>query len=156
MNIDIFNGVTGLIGKIADKIWPDPLERAKQQVRLMELQQAGEFKQIDAMLEAARQQTDVNKQEAAHGSLFVAGWRPFVGWVCGTSLAYTFIGQPFITFMCVIGGLDFDPSRLPDLNNGELMTVLLGMLGLGGLRTYEKSQGVEGARTPKVEKGKAK
>lgn len=148
MNPILFGGIADLLGKVADKIWPDPLERAKQQVRLVELQQAGEFKQVDAMLEAARQQTDVNKQEAAHGSMFVAGWRPFVGWVCGTSLAYTFVAQPLVQFLCVVGGLTFDPSLLPTLGTDELVTVLLGMLGLGGLRTYEKFRGVEGSRTP--------
>ena len=150
-------GLPELLGKVADKIWPDPLERAKNQLTVAQLQQAGEFKQIDAMLAAAAQQTDTNKVEAAHGSLFVAGWRPFVGWVCGTSLAYTFIAQPFLTFAFIVSGVDFDPSTLPTLNSGELMTVLLGMLGLGGLRTYEKYQGVEGSRTPapaKVEKKK--
>lgn len=150
--IPIISGIVDLLGKAAERIWPDPLERAKQQARLLELQQAGEFKQIDAMLEAAGQQTRINEQEAAHGSLFVAGWRPFIGWTCGVSLAYTFIFQPFIQFLAVIGGLDFDAKLLPVLNSGELMTVLLGMLGLGGLRTYEKFKGVEGQRTPVVKK----
>lgn len=135
--------VLDLVGKVAERIWPDPLERAKNQLRLMELEQAGEFKQIDAMLEAARQQTEINKEEARHGSLFVAGWRPFVGWVCGSSLAYTFILQPLVQFLVVLYGVDFDAAELPTLDMGELMTVLLGMLGLGGLRTYEKFKGVE-------------
>lgn len=149
---DIFGagGLAVLLGKVADKIWPDPTERARQQVRLLELDRAGEFKQIDAMIEAGRQQAAVNQQEAAHGSIFVAGWRPFIGWVCGTSLAYTFVLQPLVQFLCVMNAVTFDPALLPVLNSGELMTVLLGMLGLGGLRTYEKFKGVEGSRTPSV------
>lgn len=140
VNLDVFNGVSSLIGKIADKIWPDPLERAKQQVRLLELEQAGEFKQIDAMLEAARQQTDINKAEAAHASVFVSGWRPAVGWVCVATLACNFIAVPLLAWASTV----IDPSipAPPRLEMAELFQVLLGMLGLGGLRTYERLQGV--------------
>ena len=93
--------------------------------------------------EAALAQVEVNKAEAVHRSTFVAGWRPFIGWVCGVALAYHFIIVPMLTFVLVtfqITGLH--PSDLPKFDMDSLMTVLLGMLGLGGLRTYEKSKGV--------------
>lgn len=85
-------------------------------------------------------QIDVNKEEAKHSSIFVSGWRPFVGWVCGVALAYNFIIYPLIKYVSVLNGIDI--ADLPVLNSGELMTVLMGMLGLGGLRTIEKSKGV--------------
>lgn len=138
MNLDIFNGVTGLIGKVADKLWPDPLERAKQQLRLLELEQAGEFKHLDAQLQSMQMQADVNKVEASHASVFVSGWRPFIGWVCGAALAYQFIGVNLIVWVCRLNHIDLPP----EMDMGDLITVLLGMLGIGGMRTYEKIRGV--------------
>jgi hypothetical protein len=90
--------------------------------------------------EAAMAQIEVNKAEAQHKSLFVAGWRPFVGWICATALAYHFVLHPIILF--VIGVTGATIPELPAFDMDSLMTVLLGMLGLGGLRTYEKSKGL--------------
>ena len=93
--------------------------------------------------ELALAQIEVNKAEAGSSSVFKGGWRPFVGWVCGVALAYHFILHPIIVFALVtfnVTGLH--PSDLPVFDMDSLMTVLLGMLGLGGLRTYEKKQGI--------------
>ena len=84
-------------------------------------------------------QLEVNKAEAAHKSVFVAGWRPFVGWVCGVALAYHFILAPLLQFGFALAGLD---QELPEFEFSQLSTVLMGMLGLGGLRTFEKMKGV--------------
>ena len=95
------------------------------------------------MHEQTMGQLEVNKAEAAHRSIFVAGWRPMVGWVCAAALAYHFILYPLAVFILVyfnVSGLH--PSDLPSFDMDSLMTVLLGMLGLGGLRTYEKAKGV--------------
>ena len=85
-------------------------------------------------------QIEVNKAEAASGSIFVGGWRPFVGWTCGVALAYHFVGQPVIMFAVAMLGLDL--PTLPEFDMASLLTVLMGMLGLGGLRTFEKFKGV--------------
>ena len=90
--------------------------------------------------EAAMAQVEVNKAEAQHKSIFVAGWRPFVGWVCGLALCYHFILAPLIIFGTAYAGID--TPELPEFDMGSLMTVLMGMLGLGGLRTFEKSKGL--------------
>lgn len=90
--------------------------------------------------EAAMAQVEVNKAEAQHKSIFVAGWRPFVGWTCGVALAYHFVLAPLILFGVGISG--FEIPALPEFDMGSLMTVLMGMLGLGGLRTYEKQKGL--------------
>src|SRR5260370_768690 len=87
-------------------------------------------------------QIEVNKTEAANVSTFVAGWRPFIGWICGAGLACQFIAGPLFTW---ISNLMHRPTPFPTLDLGTLMTLLLGMLGLGGLRTYEKVAGVPGA-----------
>jgi hypothetical protein len=85
-------------------------------------------------------QIEVNKAEAASGSMFKGGWRPFIGWVCGSAFAYHFVLQPVIVFVVLAVGVDLPP--LPEFDMTSLMTVLMGMLGLGGLRTYEKKQGI--------------
>ena len=84
-------------------------------------------------------QIEVNKVEAQHRTVFVAGWRPFTGWVCATALAYHFIIEPVLVFFISLYGVDI---QLPQFDMGSLLTVLMGMLGLGGLRTYEKKQGL--------------
>jgi hypothetical protein len=84
-------------------------------------------------------QLEVNKAEAAHKNAFVAGWRPFVGWVCGVALAYHFILAPLLQFGFALAGMD---QELPEFEFSQLSTVLMGMLGLGGLRTFEKMKGV--------------
>ena len=90
--------------------------------------------------EAAMAQVSVNAAEAKHRSVFVAGWRPFIGWTCGVALAYHFVLAPLILFGVGISG--FEIPALPEFDMGSLMTVLMGMLGLGGLRTYEKQKGL--------------
>ena len=88
-------------------------------------------------------QVDVNKSEAQHRSIFVAGWRPFIGWVCGVALAYHFILYPIVVFILASFPTEtFTIDQLPKFDMDSLMTVLLGMLGLGGLRTFEKSKGL--------------
>jgi len=90
--------------------------------------------------ELALSQIEVNKAEAASGSLFKGGWRPFIGWVCGVAFAYHFILQPILIFGTTAAGVSLPP--LPEFDMSQMMPVLLGMLGLGGLRTYEKKTGV--------------
>lgn len=124
--------VTGLLDKfIEDK---DQKAKLAHEIATMAEKQ---------MHEQTMGQLEVNKSEAAHRSIFVAGWRPFIGWVCGIALAYHFIVAPMIVFALVafnITGLH--PSDLPRFDMDSLMTVLLGMLGLGGLRSFEKYKGV--------------
>lgn len=93
--------------------------------------------------EAHMGQIETNQAEAAHRSRFVAGWRPMVGWVCAIALAYHFIVHPLLVFALVaFNPSGFDPGSLPEFDMDSLMTVLLGMLGLGGLRTFEKFKGI--------------
>jgi len=88
----------------------------------------------------AMAQIEVNKAEAASSSVFKGGWRPFIGWVCGFAFAYHFILQPILLFGTALAGVSLPP--LPEFDMSQMMPVLLGMLGLGGLRTYEKKTGV--------------
>ena len=90
--------------------------------------------------EAMLAQIEVNKAEASSGSVFKGGWRPFIGWVCGAAFAYHFVLQPLIIFGVAVAGVQI--PELPTFDMGSLMTVMMGMLGLGGLRSYEKKQGL--------------
>ena len=90
--------------------------------------------------ELALSQIEVNKAEAASGSIFKGGWRPFIGWVCGFAFAYHFILQPILIFGAAAAGVTLPP--LPEFDMSQMMPVLLGMLGLGGLRTFEKQKGI--------------
>ncbi len=115
-----------VVGKVLDRVIPDKNARAAAKEQLRAAAQAGE---LDLLLG----QMAVNKTEAAHKSLFVAGWRPAIGWVCGIGLAYNVVVHPFL---CL-----FIPEA-PPVEPGLLYPVLLGMLGLGGMRSYEKTKGV--------------
>jgi len=84
-------------------------------------------------------QIDVNKAEAQHRSIFVAGWRPFIAWNCGIAISYHFLLQPIIVFVLSANGITYD---LPEFDMGSLMTIVLGILGLGGMRSYEKTKGL--------------
>ena len=86
--------------------------------------------------ELAKGQIEINKAEAQHKSIFVAGWRPFIGWTCGIALCWHFVLTPVTIFVCAY--LKINIPELPTFDMGSLMTVLMGMLGLGGLRTFEK------------------
>ena len=90
--------------------------------------------------ELAKGQMEINKTEAAHKSLFVAGWRPAIGWICGLGMASNFLLIPVANFVLALTG---STILVPLLDTGEMMPVLMGMLGLGAMRTYEKKQGVQ-------------
>ena len=80
-------------------------------------------------------QLEVNKVEAAHNNVFVSGWRPFIGWACGVSLAYHFIVEPIIQYTLIVNNIDYNT---PEFDFSQLSTIVMAMLGMSGLRTYEK------------------
>lgn len=94
-----------------------------------------QMKEIDARLK--EKQLDINKAEASHRSIFVSGWRPFLGWVSGLSIGYVYLFQPILDMILQMFQVQVDWVQL-DL--GQLMPLVLGMLGLGGLRTFEKAR----------------
>lgn len=100
---------------------------------------AAEILKARMMMQPSLVQTELNKIEASHRSVFVAGWRPFIGWVCGLALLYNFVLRDMLAWLILNTGLQ--ASLPPDLAMEELMTVLLGMLGLGAFRTAEKMAG---------------
>ena len=120
---------------LIDKIFPDANAANDAKLKILEMQQKGELAALEADIAMASGQMAVNEKEASSASTFVAGWRPFIGWTCGAAFAFNFVGLPLLLALAAIAG---NPVELESLDMGEMMPVLLGMLGLGGFRTYEK------------------
>lgn len=132
MALDPISAALELGNTLISRVFPDPEKADAAKLELLKLQQSGELAAMTA-------QTDINKEEAKSSSVFVSGWRPFVGWVCGSAFALHYLVIPVANFVLVATGhkevvLSFDMQTL--------LTLLMGLLGLGGYRTYEKVQGV--------------
>jgi len=131
--IGLISAVLPSVMEVAGRFLPEDKEKRAAAEREIEAQLTTHLAKIDLA------QLDINKTEAAHRSVFVSGWRPFIGWTCGVALAYTYVLQPVLVFGLAQAGYLID---LPTMELGEMMPVLMGMLGLGGLRTFEKFKGV--------------
>ena len=131
----VFDPVSALLelgGKVIDRVWPDPEKAAAAKLELLKMQQSGELAQMAGQME-------INKVEAASSSIFVSGWRPFIGWVCGSGFAIQFVIGPLAEWVSAVYG---HPVKFPAMDMGTMMPLLAGMLGLGVMRTAEKINGV--------------
>jgi len=119
-------------GKVIDRVWPDPAQAAAAKFELFKLQQSGELAQMAGQMK-------INEVEAASPSVFVSGWRPFIGWVCGVSCAWNWMGLSIAKTVFELMGkhIELAPASIT-----EMMPILMGMLGLGAYRTIEKIKGV--------------
>jgi len=124
MALDPLTAVSSLANTVINKIWPDKSEQEKAE--------------LAAAVMMIQSQLDINKVEAAHPSLFVSGWRPAIGWVCGAGCAWNWVLLPVAKVLLPLAGyvVAVAPADLT-----EMMPLLLGLLGLGGLRTVEKLNG---------------
>jgi hypothetical protein len=122
---------------IVDKVIPDPAAKAAAQLEVLKLQQAGEFKQIDNDLQIMLAQTRINEAEASSPDGFRGGWRPAVGWVCVAGMCYTYLGQPLLAWLSGIQGWAVPPA----IDTWDLLVMLGGMLGFGGMRSFERIKG---------------
>ena len=139
MSFDPLSALFDLGKSAIDKIWPDPIKRAEELRKLEEMKQRGDLAELNAHIKLLTGQLEINKIEASHKSIFVAGWRSFVGWVCGFALAYAAILEPLMRFIANMSGYT---GKFPVIDTTLTMQVLLGMLGLAGFRTREKEKGV--------------
>lgn len=124
MALDPLTAGLDLANNVISKIWPDKSEKEKQE--------------LAAAMMLIQGQIDINKAEASSSSIFVSGWRPFVGWVCGMSFAFKFIGGPCLVLLMEIVG---HPVTLPEFDFSEISSLLFALLGLGAMRTAEKIRG---------------
>jgi len=132
MAIDPISAALDIGGKLIDRLWPDPTQAAQAKLELVKMQQNGDLAVMVA-------QTDINKIEAGSTNIFVSGWRPFVGWVCGAGLAYVAVLEPMLRFIATMLGYT---GLFPEIDTTLTMQVLIGLLGMGGLRSLDKYNGV--------------
>jgi hypothetical protein len=131
--MDPITAILGIGNKLIDHFFPDANQAAAAKLRLLEMQQNGD-------LQVMASQMEINKIEASNPSLFVSGWRPFIGWVCGISLTYAAIIEPLSRF---IASVMFKYSgAFPVIDTTLTLQILLGLLGLAGMRSWEKKEGV--------------
>lgn len=138
MDITGLGSVFDFGSKVLERIFPNPADRIAAQTKLVELQQTGELAQLAAETDLARGQQAINLEEAKSENWFVASWRPFIGWVCGAAFAYHFVIQPLLAFTLAQMGRTV---TLPIFDMDALNTVLMGILGIGGMRSFDKMKG---------------
>jgi len=130
-------GVVEKVADVVDDFITTEQERLEYQLKRYEL----ELKEKELETRLLEKVHETNIAEAKTGNWFIAGWRPFIGWVCGIAVGYSFVLAPFLHSVFIAFGIDFP---LPELDIGILLNLILAMLGMAGLRTYEKLKGVQG------------
>lgn len=135
--------LSGLIGPLIDKVAsfiPNPEERQKAKIEMEAQVMAQQAEIVKGLIAADLGQMEINKTEAASASMFVAGWRPAIGWICGSALAWQFVLMPFSSYFISVAAIFSDTKipKIPTLDNSELYPILFAMLGMGGMRTMEK------------------
>lgn len=149
----MIQAILPIVGTILKRVIPDPKARAEAQQKLLELEQKGELAYLDANLQVALAQAKINEMEAKSHGNYKGGWRPFVGWVCGAALAWNYVVHPFLTYFVTIAFPDVKVPPVLDL--AVMMPVLLGMLGLGTMRSYERREFTRETASLAKEKQKA-
>jgi len=133
VDITGLGSIADLAKTVVDKIWPDKTQEEKDKMAMALAEMNNELSQLSA-------QTDIDKVEAASGSTFVSGWRPFIGWICGVALAYVSLIEPLARFIAQV--IYKYIGTFPVIDTTITMQVLLGMLGLAGFRSWDKKNGV--------------
>ena len=130
--IPILSAILPVAETVIDRLVPDKNAKSKA---MREMEKA----LVDAHAKGMLGQLEINKVEAGHRSIFVAGWRPMCGWICAAALGFHFIVAPVVQWAGTIGGWHLP---IPEFDMSSLMTILLGMLGIGGMRSFEKIKGI--------------
>jgi hypothetical protein len=128
-------GLASLVGPLVNSV-VDRIPNGNERARAKEELEKG---LVDAANQVMLAQTKINEAEASHKSIFVAGWRPFIGWVCGVGICWSMVAQPVAQWAIIAWG---DGTELPTIDTSYLMELVTAMLGMSGLRTFEKMRGV--------------
>ncbi len=140
----VISGLFSAAQNLIERFFPDPEKKAVAQLELLKMQQNGDLAQLAAETDLAKLQIQVNIEEAKSVNWFVAAWRPFIGWTCGFGLAYAALIEPFARF---VANVAFGyTGEFPVIDTNLTMQILMGMLGLGAMRSVEKIKGGEGNR----------
>lgn len=133
---DIFGGgaVADLVGKVIDKIFPDPIEAEKARIRLAELSQQGALAELQSETQLLQGQIDINKIDASSGDKYQSRWRPTVGWVCTVGLAYQTIIRDLMDWTARVAGY---PGDFPSMDTATLVGLLIALLGVGAMRSVD-------------------
>ena len=144
MNPLLLSGIFDIGKNLIDRFFPDPAQKAAAALELARMQQNGELAQLAAETDLAKLQIQTNIEESKSTNWWVAGWRPAIGWVCGAGLAYAALIEPFARFAAKVWfGYTGD---FPVIDTDLTLQILMGMLGLGVMRSVEKVKGAEGKR----------
>ena len=143
MALDPVTGAFELGKDLLDRFIPDAKQKAEAAQKLLEMKQSGELAQMAADKELMLAQADINKVEAASPNLFIAGWRPFIGWVLGAGLTVMLVVGPLMAWSSALAGRPIEQPKMPEAIIMSLSTCLL---GLSGMRSWEKYKNVEGNR----------
>lgn len=128
----MWNLLIGPVFQLLERVIPDKAQAEKAKLDLLAVAQTQEF-------QATLEQAKINQVEAGHRSIFVAGWRPFIGWVCGSSLAYHFMVYPLLTWIASVWRPGLHP---PVLSSDNLFELTIAMLGMASMRSWEKFKGI--------------
>lgn len=155
----VIGGLVKMGTSLINRFFPDPAQKAEQLQKLAELEQKGDLAELQAFVTLLQGQMEINKTEAQHKSVFVAGWRPAVGWTCAIGMFMAFVPKAVVITLlwttqsvvmlwdcaaadaCVLA--KFTLPVFPDLGITDLIGLLVGMLGIGGMRSFEKTKGIE-------------
>ena len=135
-----FGALASVAKGLISRVWPDPAQQAEQLNKLAEIEQRGDLAELQAHVDLTTKQLDINIAEAQHASVFVAGARPFILWIGGVSLGWSGIIHPMLMWVWAFANIEGSPP--PMIDGSALTAIVTGLLGLGGMRTFEKKHGV--------------
>ncbi len=140
--VDPWSAAISLAESAIERLFPDPVEKARQFAKLQELSVSRDLAELSAHTQLMLGQIETNKEEAKHKSIFIAGWRPYIGWVGGVALTYQFVLYPVLMWIWYFaqakGMLPVEITPPPVLETGALFSLITGLLGLGAMRTIDK------------------
>lgn len=137
--LPILSAILPIIGSVLEKVIPNKAEAERAKIEIQLKLAENETELLKLFTEIDKGQLEINKEEAKSSSLFVSGWRPYIGWVCGFGVSWAYVLKPVFDWILVVAGSN---ANTPSLQTGELMSLLLGLLGMGALRSFEKVKNV--------------